>query len=42
MQHAKVLYLGHLTVWAYGVLVSMFDFHRSDRCSNPSGGGKFS
>ena len=26
---------------AYGVVVSMFDFHRSDRGSNPSRGGKF-
>ena len=24
----------------YGVVVSMFDFHRSDRCSNPGRGGK--
>ena len=22
--------------WAYGVVVSMFDFHRSDRGSNPA------
>ena len=28
--------------WACGVVVSMFDFHRSDRGSNPSRGGKFS
>ena len=26
----------------YGVMVSMFDFHRSDRGSNPSRGGKIS
>ena len=26
--------------WAYGVVVSMFDFHRSDRGSNPGRGGK--
>ena len=26
----------------YGVLVSMFDFHRSDRGSNPGCGGKIS
>ena len=25
--------------WAYGVVVSMFDFHRSDRGSNPGRGG---
>ena len=27
---------------AYGVVVSMFDFHRSDRGSNPGRGGKLS
>ena len=27
---------------AYGVLVSMFDFHRRDRGSNPGRGGKIS
>ena len=27
---------------AYGVVVSMFDFHRSDRGSNPDRGGKIS
>ena len=27
---------------AYGLLVSMFDFHRSDRGSNPGRGGKIS
>ena len=26
--------------WAYGVVVSMFDFHCSDRGSNPGRGGK--
>ena len=30
------------TVWAYGVVVSMFDFHRSDRGSNPGRGGRIS
>ena len=30
------------TLWAYGVVVSMFDFHRSDRGSNPGRGGKIS
>ena len=29
-------------VWAYGVVVSMFGFHRSDRGLNPSCGGKIS
>ena len=28
--------------WAYGVVVSMFDFHHSDRGSNPGRGGKIS
>ena len=28
--------------WACGVVVSMFDFHRSDRGSNPGRGGEFS
>ena len=28
--------------WPYGVVVSMFDFHRSDRGSNPGRGGKIS
>ena len=27
-------------IWAYGVVVSTFDFHRSDRGSNPDRGGK--
>ena len=34
--------LGPLFIWAYGVVVSMFDFHRSDRVSNPGRGGKIS
>ena len=29
-------------LWAYGVVVSMFDFHSSDRGSNPGRGGKIS
>ena len=29
-------------IWVYGVVVSMFDFHRSDRGSNPGRGGKIS
>ena len=29
-------------LWACGVVVSMFDFHRSDRGSNPGRGGEFS
>ena len=28
--------------WAYGVVVSIFDSHRSDRGSNPGRGGKIS
>ena len=28
--------------WAYGVVVSMFDFHRRDQDSNPVHGSKFS
>ena len=31
-----------LQYWACGVVVSMFDFHRSDRGSNPGRGGEFS
>ena len=31
----------HLAM-ACGVVVSMFDFHRSDRGSNPGRGGEFS
>ena len=31
-----------MPIWAYGVVVSMFDFHRSDRGSNPGRGGKIS
>ena len=30
------------SLWACGVVVSMFDFHRSDRGSNPGRGGEFS
>ena len=29
-------------LWSYGVVVSKFDFHRSDRGSNPGRGGKIS
>ena len=29
-------------IGARGVVVSMFDFHRSDRGSNPGRGGEFS
>ena len=32
----------YIRPWAYGVVVSMFDFHRSDRGSNPGRGGKIS
>ena len=34
--------LNSLLSWAYGEVVSMFDFHRSDRGSNPGRGGKIS
>ena len=30
------------STWAYGVVVTMFDFHRSDRGSNPGRGSKIS
>ena len=30
------------SIWAYGVVVRMFDFHRSDQGSNPGCGGKIS
>ena len=39
--HRRILHL-YLNLWAYGVVVSMFDFHRSDRDSNPGRGGKIS
>ena len=29
-------------IWAYGVVVSMLDFHRSDQGSNLGHGGKIS
>ena len=32
----------YILVNACGVVVSMFDFHRSDRGSNPGRGGEFS
>ena len=32
----------HENLWAYGVVVSMFDFHRSDWGSNLSRGSKIS
>ena len=32
----------HFILWACGVVVSMFVFHRSDRGSNPGRGGEFS
>ena len=34
--------LNPMNLRAYGVVVSMFDFHRSDRGSNPGRGGKIS
>ena len=30
------------TLWVYGVVISMFDFHPIDRGSNPGRGGKIS
>ena len=30
------------TAWAYGVVVSMFDFHHGDQGSNPGRGSKIS
>ena len=33
---------GTHNIWACGVVVSMFDFHRSDQGSNPGRGGEFS
>ena len=38
--HKHLPYL--LFLWAYGVVVSMFDFHHSDQGSNPGRGGKVS
>ena len=32
----------HKCMWAYGVVVSMFDFHRSDCSSNHGRRGKIS
>ena len=32
----------NVQTWAYGVVVSMCDFHRSDQGSNPGRGGKIS
>ena len=32
----------HYLTWAYGVVVSMLDFHRSDLGPNPGRGGKIS
>ena len=31
-----------IIIGAYGVVVTMFDFHRSDRGANPGRGGKIS
>ena len=30
-----------MILWAYGVVVRMFDFHRGDRGSNPGRGDEF-
>ena len=37
-----IKFIRRITAWACGVVVSMFDFHRSDRGSNPGRGGEFS
>ena len=37
-----MLYIQYPGMWAYGVVVSMFDFHRSDGDSNTGCGGKIS
>ena len=44
LQNEMLLWRGvfQTTKWARGVVVSMFDFHRSDRGSNPGRGGEFS
>ena len=41
-QLLKALKSNNLFEWAYDVVVSMFDFHRRDRGSNPGRGGKIS
>ena len=38
----SIYYTAPYLLWAYGVVVSMFDFHCSDRGSNPGRGGKIS
>ena len=40
--HSLSWYKAITVLWAYGVVVSMFDFHRSDWGSNPNRGGKIS
>ena len=44
MASVILLHKGHSHMWprTYGVVVSMFDFHRSDRGSNPGRGGEIS
>ena len=39
--HIDIIYI-YIYLWACGVVVGMFDFHRSDRGSNPGRGGEFS
>ena len=39
-QDLTLILMMALLLWAYGVVVSMFDFHRRDRGSNPGCGGK--
>ena len=42
LPQARVFSSHLLSLMGYGVVVSMFDFHRSDRGSNPGRGGKLS
>ena len=41
-KYMRVLWICLKPSWAYGVVVSRFDFHRSDWGSNPGRGGKIS
>ena len=38
----KIKYVWSYDLWTYGVVVSMFDFHRIAQGSNPGRGGKIS
>ena len=41
-QIKQILYRFRKSMLAYGIVVSMFDFHCSDRGSNPGHGGQMS